>query len=53
MLPAHIIELPDMPHTSNGKIDFKKLETFNIWNNKSENIILPKNEIEEKLLNIL
>ena len=53
MMPAHIIELSDMPHTTNGKIDFKKLETFNIWNNKSENILLPKNKIEKKILDIL
>jgi len=53
MLPSHIIELSDIPYTSNGKIDFKKLESLNFWSNKSENIILPKNDIEEKLLNIL
>lgn len=52
MIPAKFVQLDQLPTTLNGKVDLKKLKTHEVTFTSSNDIILPKNEIEEKLANI-
>ncbi|WP_143315726.1 condensation domain-containing protein [Clostridium sp. HBUAS56017] len=53
MIPAYFIQIDDMPINANGKIDKKALSK--LANNVNEKISFesPRNELEEKLANIL
>ena len=48
MMPADLRELPVFPLLSNGKVDYRALETIS----RSGNIVAPENEVEEGLLAI-
>lgn len=50
MIPAHIIQLNEIPLTTNGKIDFKALPKPQI--HVEHNYIAPTNEYEERLMKI-
>ena len=52
MIPQYFMQMESLPHTPNGKIDRRKLPAPNYENAKSE-IILPRNEIDAKLIEIL
>ncbi|WP_046758364.1 non-ribosomal peptide synthetase [Kordia jejudonensis] len=49
MIPTHIVQLEKLPLTTNGKIDKKVLQ---LPKRKTNDIVLPTNEIEEKLRHI-
>jgi iturin family lipopeptide synthetase A len=51
MIPAHFVEIDDVPVTTNGKIDEKKLREIGIIGNIQSGTTYesPANEIEEKL----
>ncbi|WP_298422708.1 amino acid adenylation domain-containing protein [uncultured Kordia sp.] len=49
MIPSYIVQLEKLPLTNNGKIALKKLQ---LPKRKTHDIILPENEIEEKLRQI-
>ena len=52
MVPSYFIKLEKMPYNANGKIDRKKLPEPKLKLDKRI-IILPQNEIDEKVINIL
>ena len=52
MVPQYFVKLENFPYTPNGKIDKKKLPKPQIENVKKE-IVLPRNDIDEKLIKIL
>ncbi len=53
MIPSHFVQMEQLPLTSNGKIDKKKLLTSNFTSIASGiEYIAPRNETEEKLLSI-
>ncbi|MCP4153131.1 MAG: AMP-binding protein, partial [bacterium] len=52
MIPAFFIHLEKLPLTPNGKIDRKALSHYQISNTQSQTYIAPRNEIEEKLVEI-
>jgi len=52
MIPQYFIKLEDFPYTPNGKIDRKKLPMPN-FETRSKEIVLPRNSIDELLINVL
>ena len=52
MIPQYFIKLDEIPYTPNGKIDRKKLPLPNM-DIGNRNIVLPRNEMDENLINIL
>lgn len=52
MIPQYFIEVEKWPHNVNGKIDKKQLPEPQIQNTKT-NIILPRNDIDSKLIDSL
>ena len=52
MIPSYFQQLEEMPITTNGKIDRKKLPNPIIKCKKIENLLKPKNKIEEVLVSI-
>ena len=52
MMPHYLIRLEQFPYNLNGKIDRKKLPEPEIQI-KNKEIVLPRNKIDEKLINIL
>ena len=52
MIPQYFIELKDFPYTPNGKIDRKRLPMPNI-DIRNTDIVVPRNNMDEKLINIL
>jgi acyl carrier protein len=50
MIPAYIIQIPEMPLLTNGKVNRKALPDSDV-NLKSE-CVSPTNEVEEKLVDI-
>ncbi len=51
MVPNYFIQMDKLPHTSNGKIDKKNLPDPEYIDRKD--IILPRNDIDSKLLDLL
>lgn len=51
MIPSHFIEIPNMPYTPNGKIDRKGF-VFD-FNQEEKEIVLPKNELEKQVYDIV
>lgn len=51
MIPSHFIHMEKLPHTPNGKIDRKVLDSLTLELNK--NIVLPKNDVEQKVFDII
>ena len=51
-IPTYLIQLPSLPINVNGKVDIKNLPEPQILNSKSK-IVLPRNDIDSKLINIL
>lgn len=51
MIPQYFMQLEQMPHTPNGKIDRKKLPLPNL--NITRNIVPPRNNTDIELLSIL
>ena len=52
MIPLYFIHLEDFPYNHNGKIDKKKLPVMKEQNEEKE-IVLPRNETDSKLIDIL
>ncbi len=52
MIPTHIVELDNMPLTSNGKIDEKKLPIPTLESKKDPVDIRPSSELEKHLIDI-
>lgn len=52
MIPSFYIEMPSLPYTPNGKIDRKALPDPQI-DNSSKNIILPRNNTDSLLIDLL
>ncbi|MBO9703698.1 MAG: amino acid adenylation domain-containing protein, partial [Sporocytophaga sp.] len=53
MIPSHFVQMEQLPLTSNGKIDKRKLPASNFVNIESGiEYVAPRNETEEKLLAI-
>lgn len=52
MIPQYFIKVKEWPYNHNGKIDIKALPTPEIITQNKETI-LPRNEIDEKLIDIL
>ena len=52
MVPQYFVQLEKLPYTPNGKIDRKKLPLPNM-EVRNKNIVLPRNEMDENLINIL
>ena len=52
MVPQYFIKIETLPYTSNGKIDRKKLPSPNI-EAEDKKVVLPRNFIDEKLVDIL
>ena len=50
MIPQYYMQLDNLPYTPNGKIDKKKLPKIEY---EKKEFILPRNEIDYKLINIL
>ena len=51
MIPSHFVNMEKLPHTPNGKIDRKALDAVTLEVDK--NVVLPKNEIEKKVFDII
>lgn len=51
-IPTYFIEMESLPINTNGKVDIKKLPEPKNINTKSE-IVLPRNETDKKIINIL
>ena len=51
MMPSYFIHMEKLPHTPNGKIDRKVLDSLTLELNK--NIVLPKNDVEQKVFDII
>ncbi len=52
MIPQYFVKMNNLPYTSNGKVDRKKLPEPQIQDSKKE-IIKPRNETDSKLIQIL
>ncbi|MCX8131716.1 MAG: amino acid adenylation domain-containing protein [Clostridia bacterium] len=52
MIPAFFIEIESIPFTLSGKIDRKDLMNRKIELERTEEVLLPQSEIEEKILDI-
>lgn len=53
MLPSKFIKLDAFPMTANGKIDKKKLLEIAASLRSEEKIVLPENEIEQKIFDVI
>lgn len=51
-IPTYFIELDSMPINANGKVDMRQLPEPKVLNTKTQ-IILPRNEIDSKLIDLL
>jgi len=52
MIPVKFIKLEALPLTTNGKIDLKKLKSYQVTFISTKEIVLPINETERKLVEI-
>lgn len=52
MVPKYYVQIPIMPLKPNGKIDVQKLPDIKILQSRNKKLKLPRNFIEEKLVNI-
>ena len=52
MIPKYIMQVKKLPKNQNGKIDKNSLPEIEVREKKSRKILLPTNEMEEKLSNI-
>ena len=52
MIPKYIMQVKKLPKNQNGKIDKNSLPEIEVKEKKSRKILLPTNEMEEKLSNI-
>ncbi len=53
MIPSFLVQVNNIPLTSNGKTDFRKLPEINFDKKDNEKMILPSNKIEAKLFDVL
>ena len=53
MIPNYIIQVKDFPMSNNGKIDFNKLNSYDISSPVKTKYKAPTNELEEKMCEIL
>ena len=52
MVPVKFIRVNEFPMSANGKVDLKALTKMVSFDEEEKNIIMPKNEIEQKLYDI-
>lgn len=52
MLPAHFVQLPKLPLTPNGKVNRRQLPGPEVQEDTRYDYVLPRNEIEEQLVQI-